>query len=271
MRLFTCPICSAQLTHAESTLRCEHGHSFDIAREGYVNLLPSHHRRSAKAGDDSTMVAARRQFLESGHYAPLAAQIAEMVPDTTGTVLDIGCGEGYFTSGVAQTGSDVYGVDISKPAIRSAAKRHPAINFAVANNFHLPIAEGSFDTTLVILAPATPEVLRVTRDAGVFIRVTPGPLHLLEVKSLVYKAVKHHERASLSLDGFTHIRETELTFDMDLDLAARTELLAMTPMAHRTGAMQRLSAIDSELANITASFWIDVFEKLPAQSVTDVS
>lgn len=212
------------------------------------------------------MVNARRQFLDAGHYAPLVERLAALVPENSQNLLDIGCGEGYFTAGLAHSATCTYGVDISKPAIRLAARRYPEISFAVANGFQLPVADESFDVSLVVLAPATPEVFRVTCPHGLFLRVSPGPQHLEEIKSLVYRSAKPHERASVVLTGFRQVQQHEVSFVMALDQAARAALLAMTPMAHRSSTEKRLGAISSDLAEITASFWIDVFERLPAVS-----
>jgi Methylase involved in ubiquinone/menaquinone biosynthesis len=150
---FLCPLCAQALRPDGGSLRCASKHAFDVAREGYVNLLPSHHRRSARAGDSAEMVAARRAFLAAGHYAPLERALAELSGALAGgaDVLDVGCGEGTLTAALA--GDRVHGVDISRPAIRAAARRFPDRTFAVASGKRLPFADAAFGLVCVVMAP----------------------------------------------------------------------------------------------------------------------
>ena len=131
MSLFRCPICSSPLRRGERAYTCPKGHSYDIAREGYVHLLPANQKHSKAPGDDKAMVAARNRFLSAGHYGPL--ELALRYTGEQVTLVDSGCGEGYYTAGVVsalgQDGRTVEaaGVDISKFALRHAARRsrHP--------------------------------------------------------------------------------------------------------------------------------------------------
>src|SRR5688572_19551475 len=122
---FICPNCRLPLAHGERVMRCADGHSFDVAREGYVNLLTGKPRRGAAAGDTAAMVRARRAFLERGHYAPLAAAVARGVGSAR-IVADAGCGEGYYLGRLMTepglAGAVFYGTDVSKPAVAAAAK-----------------------------------------------------------------------------------------------------------------------------------------------------
>src|SRR4051812_16725214 len=142
--MWRCPVCHGPLREAERTWRCGEGHTYDVAKEGYVNLLITHQRRQREPGDSVEMLRARRAFLEAGHYAPLRDALAERVPG--GSVLDVGCGEGYYTRAVdtevdrAQAG--VWGVDIAKEAVRLAARRGgPGHRFAVASAYDLPVLD----------------------------------------------------------------------------------------------------------------------------------
>jgi 23S rRNA (guanine745-N1)-methyltransferase len=265
MQLFACPLCRAQLTHDSTTLVCVEGHRFDIAREGYVNLFPAHHRSSRNPGDEDRMVAARRRFLDAGHYAPLytefAATLAAARRSALGAAIDIGCGDGYFTAALAAVGPQVYGVDVSKAAIRSAAKRYPSIAFAVASSKRLPLIDAAFDAVTAILAPIDTDVVRVLANDGILVRVSPGPGHLHELRALVYTEVRPHRRAAGELPGLEHVCELLLEFAFDTDPVARADLIAMTPLLHRTREDQRLRALAPQHLTIRAGFWIDVFRK----------
>ena len=151
MSLFRCPVCAAPLTREARAYRCGAGHSYDIAKEGYTYLLPPNQKHSAAPGDDKGMAAARREFLSKGYYAPLLNTLCHEIAARSGpapVILDAGCGEGYYTSGIyrsllaAGKQPQAAGIDISKFILRSAAKREKAIEFAVASSYRLPVADG---------------------------------------------------------------------------------------------------------------------------------
>jgi 23S rRNA (guanine745-N1)-methyltransferase len=243
-----------------SRLTCEASHSFDLAKKGYVNLLPSHHRKSKSAGDSEDMVSSRRNFLAAGHYEPLAIGVVDMLRGGTAAHADIGCGEGYFTLAMTEAASDVYGVDISKAAI-SAASRHKQLNLAVGNLTSLPLQAGKFDSISVIMAPFPNETaIEVLRPSGRLIRVSPGERHLTEFKAFMYEENRAHKRASLDHEGLRHIQEETLEFQMALDAVGAQSLIEMTPMRHRSRRAIPAS-VRQEGLEVTAHFWIDVFER----------
>ena len=273
MQLFVCPLCHAPLHRIADALVCSQRHSFDVAREGYVNLFPAHHRASRSPGDDERMVAARRAFLDAGHFAPLVRPLVDALTAAARTPLDntidLGCGEGYFTNALIAVAAHVYGVDVSKAAIRAAAKRYSALSLAVASSRRLPLATAAFNAALAVLAPIDAEVLRVLRDGGVLVRVSPGGDHLRTLRALMYPDVRSHRRATLTLAGFEHAGETRLRFTFDADRAARSNLLAMTPMLYRSNETQRSHAAAPALLTIEADFWIDVFRKIADHKTPD--
>ena len=177
MSIFCCPICGGPLERGPSAYSCPAGHSFDLAREGYVHLLPANRMHSKMPGDDKGMAAARWAFLSKDYYAPLRDALCSIALANTGpapSVLDTGCGEGYYTSGVYQAlrraGRSVTlaGTDISKAILRRAAKREKDAEFAVASSYHLPVADGSVDLLLNCFSPlAIEEFHRVLRPGGV--------------------------------------------------------------------------------------------------------
>ena len=160
--LFRCPVCGAPLDRGDRAYRCPAGHSYDIAREGYTYLLPPNQKHSAAPGDDRDMAAARRDFLSKGYYDLLLNTLCCQILSLSGespVIWDVGCGEGFYTSGIFRTlaaagkSPRMAGTDISKPILRSAAKREKGIAWAVASSFHLPAADGAADILLDCFSP----------------------------------------------------------------------------------------------------------------------
>ncbi|WP_312241284.1 23S rRNA (guanine(745)-N(1))-methyltransferase [Pantoea sp.] len=238
-----CPLCQRPLSLQRTSWRCDNHHQFDQAKEGYVNLLPVQHKGSREPGDSAEMMQARRAFLDAGHYQPLRQKVAEWLPALLSApqprVLDIGCGEGYYTAAVAdalhqQTEAEVYGLDVAKVAIRAAAKRYRDILFCVASSHRLPFADASLAAVLRIYAPCNEEELkRVLKPGGYLLTVTPGPRHLLQFKALIYREVRLHMPEEKPYAGFTRIDQQNLAYPMRLTGAEATTLLQMTPFAWR--------------------------------------
>jgi 23S rRNA (guanine745-N1)-methyltransferase len=267
VELFACPLCRAPLNRRSGALVCPQQHSFDLAREGYVNLFPAHHRQSRSPGDDERMVSARRRFLDAGHYAPLLPELLAALTSVAGkpiaNIVDLGCGEGYFTNALTGVAAHVYGIDVSKAAIRAAAKRYPALSLAVASSRRLPLVDAAFDAATAILAPIDPDVVRVLAGGGALLRVSPGPDHLRALRSLTYAEVRSHSRAITQFAGIEHASERLVRFTFDADRLARADLIAMTPMFYRTRDAQRARAMAPEHLTIECEFSVDVFRKSP--------
>lgn len=188
--MLICPRCGERLARAEKAFRCGKGHSYDIAKEGYVNLLLANQKASVSPGDTKGMAAARRAFLDKGHYAPLSDQIISLVSEEVRGnetarvgILDAGCGEGYYLHRLLEAlppGSDGYGLDISKEAVRRGAAKYKDSQFLVASvHQSLPFAPSSLDVVLNVFAPRNPaEFARVLRPGGRALVVVPGEGHL---------------------------------------------------------------------------------------------
>jgi 23S rRNA (guanine745-N1)-methyltransferase len=182
--LLRCPLCRLDLTGAPGALVCPNRHRFDLAREGYVNLLGGRYRRAID-GDDAAQVRHRTAFLDTGHFDPVATAIAAQLPDTT-SILDAGCGTGHLLAGIAARlrGPVVgLGLDVAKPAARAAARRWPDLAFAVVDLWQAwPVRDRAADLVLSSFAPKNfAETARVLRPGGCLALVSPGPRHLAEL------------------------------------------------------------------------------------------
>lgn len=228
-----CPVCGALLTTERPAWRCENGHSFDVARQGYVNLLTVQQKHSLHPGDTAEMVLARRRFLQAGYYAPIREKLQQLVEEFSPNrqrILDVGCGEGYYLSGL--NAPSRWGIDISKDAVRYAAGSDKAAQFLTATAAHMPFAEESFDVLLSMFAlTMEEEYARVLKDDGIFIQVLAGEKHLQGLKSIIYPTLTEKEKElQPQLKGFDLLRHEILRFDFSLgDSQSVQDLLSMTP------------------------------------------
>lgn len=269
--LFVCPKCGGALSYSGGAAVCRDGHSFDRASEGYYNLLLGH--KKGNRGDNSEMVAARRAFLGGGYYLPLASRVAQLVCELTpkgGAVLDAGCGEGYYTD-LAEKAllerdgcSRVSGFDISRDAVRRAAKRNPRISLAVAGSYHMPISDGSVDTVMNTFSPlAAEETYRVLRDGGVFVMAIPAEEHLYELKAAIYDTPYKNTVADTALEGFELILDEPLRFTVSLrSREAVSSLFKMTPYAYRTRFADAARIEELDFLDVSADFRIFSYRKI---------
>ncbi|USS96405.1 23S rRNA (guanine(745)-N(1))-methyltransferase [Serratia symbiotica] len=237
---YQCHLCHQPLHCSQLQWRCHSNYQFDCAKEGYVNLLPVHHKRSKLPGDSVEMMQARRAFLDAGYLPAITATGY----GTSGTVAESRCNgiagwEGYYTAELAarleqRHNVAVYGLDIAKVAIRYAAKRYPAVSFCVASNHRLPFAERSMDAVLRIYAPCKAgELARVVKPGGILMTVSPGPRHLYQLKAQVYQQVQLHDGQEKRLEGFGCESREALAYTMALSGGQAANLLQMTPFAWR--------------------------------------
>jgi 23S rRNA (guanine745-N1)-methyltransferase len=269
---YQCPLCQQPLLLQNGCYQCDKNHQFDLAKEGYVNLMPANHKRSKNPGDNKEMMQARRRFLEAGHYSPLAVKVAELcqqfLSGTPQRLLDIGCGEGYYTSQVQQTlaaaGPDcrVYGLDISKVAVRYAAKRYPDCHFSVASSHRLPFADHSLDAILRIYAPCKADELhRCTAEHGIIVTVTPAARHLYQLREKIYTEVRLHDEAPEEVPGFTLSHQEKLHYPMTTAGQATVDLLQMTPFAWKATEELKQALLADPAFHCEADFLIRVYRK----------
>lgn len=243
--VLACPSCALPLAREGGSFRCGNGHVFDVAREGYVNLLLAQHRHSKDPGYNKEMIAARRDFFDRGHYERLADDMAEVIggylPSGPGVVLDAGCGEGYylrrlrkFLAGSGHCAPVLFcGLDISKHGIRVAARRDPEGLYAVAGTFRMPVLPGIVDVLLTHFSPVSAaDFRRVVSPGGTVLVGGPGEDHLFSFKERLYKTPARFDPTdSLSEDdGFEPITVHRIRYPLRLRGPGQVaRLLAMTP------------------------------------------
>lgn len=285
-----CPVCGGTFTREPSLLRCGNGHCFDLAKEGYVNLLPPGKGKNAHTGDEKAMVRARQTFLATGLYAPISDGIAALLEkrlplDHAPVLCDSGCGEGYHTLRIADFLSSsrgnvlVYGFDASKIAVAYAAKAaarrgytgengigtegNTVCAFCPANIFALPLAEHCTDAVISMFAPvATGENLRMLREDGLLVVAASGVQHLAEMRSLLYEDVHYHEDTPVSYEGFTLADTADVRYTMHVpDSDTLRALWTMTPFYYKTTLMgkERLFSMDS--LDCTVDVRLSVYKK----------
>lgn len=235
-----CPLCGDLLTKQEKSYRCPKGHSFDIARQGHVNLLPVQQKRSLYPGDTAQQVAGRRAFLDGGFYAPIRETLCALAKDhgCSGPVLDVGCGEGYYSAGLAAAlDAQLVGLDISKEAVRYAAGRYKQATWICGSAARLPVKGGSFGLVTSLFALTVPEEFgRVLRKDGAFIQVLAEEDHLLNLKRIIYPELHHKEKNTTpDIPGFTLAESRKLRFRFTVEGAQVQNLLEMTPHVYRIG------------------------------------
>ncbi len=270
---FVCPKCKDSLFVCESgSAKCNQNHTYDRARAGYYNLMLS--GTSGTHGDNSDMVEARRAFLDTGAYFSLADRVSDIISQNASnlnsvSVLDIGCGEGYYTDIIERklTAIDVShtvaGFDISRDAVRRAAKRNKSIELAVAGAYHMPTADSSFDIAVNMFSPLVPcEILRTLKKDGIFIMAIPGENHLFALKKLLYATPYKNEVADAEIYGFELLSEEHLSYTMNLENQKDIQsLFMMTPYAYRTKPSDAERIKSMKKLECEADFVIFVYKK----------
>ncbi len=240
--LLRCPSCGAELSPAAGALRCPRRHSFDVARHGYVSLLTG---TRATSGDDGPMARARREFLAAGRYEPIRAAVADLATGNgagrgPATVVEVGCGTGYYLAGVLDALPDAVGLglDTSAHALRAAAKAHERAAAATWDVFRpFPIVSEQVDVVLDVFAPRNPaEFYRVLRPGGVLVVVRPFGGHLAELRRQVTQMVTvdpdKEERLHQALDPYFETARTQrVEYTTPLTPQEAVDLVLMTPSA----------------------------------------
>ena len=269
MSILICPVCKNELNIENRTFRCESNHCFDIAKEGYVNLL-SAHKSGDNTGDNKEMARSRRDFLEKGFYSPLAVAVGECLEKYSSdgdNVLDICCGEGYYTSELTKKyNRNFYGFDLSKNMVRLAAKRKCNAQFFVANIASIPIKSNSVKFAFHLFAPFhSGEFSRIISNDGVVVTAIPGKEHLYGLKKVLYNEPYYNDEKEPVSDGLELAEKIRVKYTITLnnkeDINA---LFQMTPYYYHTPTegMNRLDKISSLTTEI--EFVLLVYKKASA-------
>ncbi len=262
IEIFRCPKCQGKVSVEGKSVVCGAGHSFDISKGGYVNLLLVDSKNSKNPGDNKLMASARRDFLNLGYYEPLAKAILEEV--RAGVVLDCGCGTGYYLDYLQKMMPNLtcFGADISKDAVNIACRLNKEINWFVASLFKLPIEDNSADIILNVFAPkAQDEFFRVLKSGGKIIEVVPGENHLFELKSLMFQQGVRRNKEKFALTKFGLQKSKSVKYCIDISKTEVENLIKMTPYFYTTSKqdLSKLEAIAS--INVTLDFIVNVWEK----------
>ena len=236
---FACPICQENLTLVESSLKCSNRHSFDLAKFGYVNLAP---QIKQSANYDKENFQNRQQILEAGFYQTTLETISDLLArlETAKTILDIGCGEGFYSRKLQERHSDktFYAFDISKDSVQITAKSEPnwAVNWFVGDLARLPIKDASMDILLDIFSPANyGEFRRVLSKDGILIKVIPTENHLKEIRQMVQDKLTKKDYSNQDIkehfqEHFSIQSRQIASLTKPITAEQRQALLAMTPL-----------------------------------------
>lgn len=266
MNLLMCPVCREKLSLTEKTWHCVNRHSYDLAKQGYVNLHVVQHKHSKNPGDTPESVQARRAFLSAGHYAPLQQAVVKKIAELRiENLLDIGCGEGYYTNAMQAQVLQCVGVDIAKNAVQVAAKLNKDITWIVGTGATLPVLDASIDLCTSLFSPIPKqEILRVLKDNGHLMVVTPAQNHLYAMREALFEEVKQHDSAKFVeqlKDAFDLVEDIVIDAPMQLNQTDLKNLIAMTPYAYKAKPERRQTLEVNEHFNLAAQFQIYVFKK----------
>ena len=261
-----CPVCGEPLQLTDKQYRCPKNHSFDVARQGYVNLLVVQQKHSLNPGDTREQVLSRREFLEAGFYAPIAqALIAEAkVLGISGQILDVGCGEGYYSAQLADAlEAPLTGLDISKEAVRCAAAKYKGKQWLCATAAHIPVEDESVSLLTSLFALTLPqEFARVLKEDGYYFQVLAAEDHLLGLKGIIYDQLNFKEKDTVpELPGFELVKSVPIRFSFTVEGQQIRNLFSMTPHVFRIGKDGAERLRKTEVLTDTASCVLNVYRR----------
>lgn len=267
-----CPIDGKPLQLQDKSWHCPDNHCFDIARQGYVHLLPVQQKRSRDPGDSKEMIDARRRFLNSNFYQPVAAAFSQAVlanPQDELACLDAGCGEGYYLRVLSSMNTDrslqLLGLDISKAAVLSAAKQDKGPTWVVGSNARLPVQSESLDCLFSVFGfPVYAEFARVLKPAGHLYMLDPGPGHLRQLREIIYPQLKS-QPAEEKLDppGFKTQNTQTISYPIQLNSEQEIgDLLLMTPHLFRASAEGRAKAAKLQQLEVQVEVQLRTLQRL---------
>lgn len=260
-----CPKCFKQLHFKNRCFKCENNHSYDVSKEGYVNLLLS----KTNSGDNIELVKGRINFLSRGFYLPLVKEIINILTNNFKNeffkICDCGCGTGYYSKHLKEEieNATLIGIDISKDAIKHCAKNDKSSLYIVASNQKIPFEDSYFDCLLHIFSPIfQKEAKRLLNDRGILILVTPGVKHLYELKEMLYPNPYYNKIDDEILNDFTKVSSKILEYKIDVTLNDFLNLIKMTPYYYKTKKSDIEKITFTGTISITIEFIISVFSPL---------
>ncbi len=268
-----CPLDHSVLKNNQNSFICAQGHTFDCAKEGYVNLLPVQNKRSKMPGDNKEMVQARKQFLNTNLYEKISDALINHLHASNNeqTVLDAGCGEGYYLNRLCkiaqQKGHSIKGVglDISKFAIQAAAKRNKDLTWLVASNKLIPLKDDSLDVLICAFGfPVYAEFAKKLKSQGKLILIETAEHHQKELKNILYPQVKPYSELKLQPaqeHGFIHETQSKTCYEINLNKQQIAQLLAMTPHLYRAPKTGIAAVQALDFLTLTVDVNIHVFHK----------
>lgn len=263
--LFHCPICSSSMVLKDyAQLVCEKNHSFDLSKQGYVNLAPQAHVTKY----DRTLFEARKRIMTSGYFQPVLNRLIELIETHANKkpilrMLDAGSGEGshlaYLASNMEREIAGV-GIDLAKEGVLAAAKDYPGNSWVVADLANCPFQEKAFDVLLNILSPANyKEFTRILKEDGLFIKIVPENAYLKQLRAIFYEDVEK-EKEGNPVDSvsahFKNVTTERMTYDFPLDVDLLENLIRMTPLTWGASAEKIKQAKMSEIPFVTIDFTV---------------
>lgn len=260
--MLICPVCGRALDQAGNALRCDKGHSFDMAKEGYVNLLRAS-KNGDLIGDDKCSARSRRDFLNKGYYAILQQELCRIFADKQGNLLDICCGEGYYTAALGENPHlNVFGFDISREMVRLAAKRGSGTYF-VANMASIPVADGSMDYAVHLFAPFNEaSFVRALKPGGKLLTVVPGQFHLWGLKQALYDTPYENDEKLPITQQLRFVGSHKISGNIHLNCQEDIQaVFRMTPYYFHTAQQDKDKLLSLETLETAIEFVIAEYEK----------
>ena len=251
-----CPVCRKILSKQDKAYKCENRHSFDIAKEGYINLYL---HKSQKSGDNVDMIKDRRDFLNKDYYRFLLDEVNKQL-DIDDSIIDLACGEGYYTSRFIS--KDKIGIDLSKSGLKIASKNDPDTTYILSTIFNTPLDDKCADKVITIFAPiAKEEIVRLLKDDGMFILVKPDADHLIELKQAIYDKAYQNEVEDITIDNLSLIKHIPVKNKSLLDNTDLNNLFMMTPYYNTSSRKDKDKLKSIDHLEVTFSFMIEIYQK----------
>lgn len=268
-----CPVCNEALRREKNSYLCANRHTYDLAKEGYLNLLLSQHKRSKNPGDSDEMIRSRQAFLNKGYYKTLsdtiAQQLLSMPQGVEQKILDVGCGEGYYmetiSNALGKSNFSLCGIDISKSAVKLAGKRKMGATLCVASAYDLPFFDESFSSIVSVFSPVSAvEIERLLKPDGKIIMVGPAEEHLKGLTTYIYDEVLPHKGNYSVIDeceNFSLKKEIEIKEEIVIKQEDILDLLRMTPYYWQITVEKKEKILALSELRTTVHFYIRVYGK----------